>query len=50
MQRCLIRTLAAAILFVGTHEPHVPWPDNDGYRPDELKVPPTDENTHQIFN
>ena len=22
-------------LFVGTHEPHVPWPDNDGYRPDE---------------
>ncbi len=32
-------------LFVGTHEPHVPWPDNDGYRPDELKVPPTHVDT-----
>ena len=28
-------------LFVGTHEPHVPWPDSEGYSPTEVKLPPT---------
>jgi len=28
-------------LFVGTHEPHVPWPDLDGYDPAKVKLPPT---------
>jgi len=26
-------------LFVGTHKPHVPWPENDGYDPAKLKPP-----------
>ncbi len=28
-------------LFVGTHEPHVPWPDRHGYEPDLVSLPPT---------
>jgi N-sulfoglucosamine sulfohydrolase len=28
-------------LFVGTHQPHVPWPRNDGYDPALVKLPPT---------
>ncbi len=26
-------------LFVGTHEPHAPWPDNDGYDESKLNLP-----------
>lgn len=32
-------------LFVGTHEPHVPWPANDDYDPDRLELPPTHVDT-----
>jgi N-sulfoglucosamine sulfohydrolase len=32
-------------LFVGTHSPHVPWPDNDGYDPDSLWLPPNHIDT-----
>ena len=32
-------------LFVGTHEPHVPWPDLDGYDPAKLNLPPTHLDT-----
>ena len=28
-------------LFVGTHEPHVPWLSNNGYDPVQVKLPPT---------
>ena len=28
-------------LFVGTNEPHVPWPDLEGYEPASAKLPPT---------
>ncbi len=28
-------------LFVGTHEPHVPWPRLEGYDPTQVKLPPT---------
>jgi len=28
-------------LFVGTHEPHVPWPDLEGYDPEQVTLPPT---------
>ncbi|NJN05230.1 MAG: sulfatase [Rhodobacteraceae bacterium] len=28
-------------LFIGTHEPHVPWPDLEGYDPAMVKLPPT---------
>lgn len=28
-------------LFVGTHQPHVPWPRNEGYEPDKVKLPPS---------
>lgn len=28
-------------LCVGTHEPHVPWPNLDGYDPAQLNLPPT---------
>lgn len=28
-------------LFVGTNDPHVPWPPADGYDPSKLKLPPT---------
>jgi len=28
-------------LFVGTNEPHVPWPDLEGYEPAGAKLPPT---------
>lgn len=27
-------------LFVGTHWPHVPWPENDGFDPAKLTLPP----------
>lgn len=27
-------------LFVGTHWPHVPWPENDGYDPAKVTLPP----------
>lgn len=33
------------LLFVGTHEPHVPWPDLQGYDPAKLKLPPTHVDT-----
>lgn len=32
-------------LFVGTHQPHVPWAENDGYEPAQLCVPPTHVDT-----
>jgi uncharacterized sulfatase len=32
-------------LFVGTHEPHVPWPDLAGYDPARLNLPPTQIDT-----
>lgn len=32
-------------LFVGTHSPHVPWPDNDGYDPESLWLPPNHIDT-----
>lgn len=32
-------------LFVGSHEPHVPWPDLDGYDPSKLHLPPTHADT-----
>ena len=32
-------------IFVGTHEPHVPWPDLEGYDPTQLKLPPTHLDT-----
>ncbi len=28
-------------LFVGTHDPHVPWPTVDGYDPAKMELPPT---------
>ncbi len=28
-------------LFVGTNDPHVPWPENEGYDPKAVKLPPT---------
>jgi len=28
-------------LVVGTHEPHVPWPDLEGYDPTSVNLPPT---------
>jgi arylsulfatase A-like enzyme len=33
------------VLFVGTHEPHVPWPDLQGYDPAQLNLPPTHIDT-----
>src|SRR5688572_2838620 len=32
-------------LFVGTHHPHVPWSENDGYEPKKLTLPPTHVDT-----
>lgn len=32
-------------LFVGTHRPHVPWSENDGYEPAKVKLPPTFADT-----
>lgn len=32
-------------LFVGTHKPHVPWPDNDGYDPAKLTLTPYQVDT-----
>ena len=32
-------------LFVGFHEPHVPWPAADGYDPKTVTVPPTHVDT-----
>jgi arylsulfatase A-like enzyme len=32
-------------LFVGTHQPHVPWPKNDGYDPAKLRIPPSHVDT-----
>lgn len=32
-------------LFVGTHSPHVPWPENDGYDPESLWLPPNHIDT-----
>ena len=34
-------------LFVGTHKPHVPWPDKQGYDPAKLKPPPNCVDTPQ---
>lgn len=34
-------------LLVGTHDPHVPWPENDGYDPRALTLPPTHVDTPQ---
>ncbi|MCA9185557.1 MAG: sulfatase-like hydrolase/transferase [Pirellulaceae bacterium] len=28
-------------MFVGTHEPHVPWPDLEGYDPEQVHLPET---------
>lgn len=33
------------LLFVGTNEPHVPWPDLQGYDPAKLNLPPTHVDT-----
>jgi N-sulfoglucosamine sulfohydrolase len=35
------------LLFVGTNEPHVPWPDLVGYDPAKLNLPPTFVDTPQ---
>lgn len=45
--RYLTRRKAAKplCLMVGTHQPHVPWPENDGYDPAKLTVPPTHVDT-----
>jgi arylsulfatase A-like enzyme len=32
-------------LFVGTGDPHVPWPENAGYEPDKLQLPPSHVDT-----
>ena len=32
-------------LFVGTHDPHVPWPEIDGYDPAKINLPPTHLDT-----
>lgn len=32
-------------LMVGTAEPHVPWPDNEGYDPERVHLPPTHVDT-----
>lgn len=32
-------------LFVGTHWPHVPWPEQTDYAPDTLPLPPTQVDT-----
>ena len=32
-------------LFVGTRHPHVPWSDNEGYDPANIKLPPTHVDT-----
>jgi arylsulfatase A-like enzyme len=32
-------------LFVGTHWPHVPWPENRGYEPAKLTIPATSVDT-----
>lgn len=32
-------------LFVGTHEPHVPWPDLEGYDPSAIRLPPNHVDT-----
>jgi N-sulfoglucosamine sulfohydrolase len=32
-------------LFFGTHYPHAPWGDNDGYDPSKLRLPPTQVDT-----
>jgi N-sulfoglucosamine sulfohydrolase len=37
-------------LFVGTHEPHVPWPENRGYLPQSIKLPPTHVDTPETRN
>ncbi|XZE43061.1 sulfatase family protein [Pirellulaceae bacterium SH467] len=37
-------------LFVGTHEPHVPWPENRGYQPRSLNLPPTHIDTPETRN
>ncbi len=34
-------------LFIGTHDPHVPWPENDGYDPKKVELPPTHIDTPQ---
>lgn len=34
-------------LFVGTHHPHVPWPDLEGYDPAQVQLPPTFVDTPQ---
>ncbi|XZE36983.1 sulfatase family protein [Pirellulaceae bacterium SH501] len=37
-------------LFVGTHEPHVPWPENRGYQPQSIRLPPTHVDTPETRN
>jgi arylsulfatase A-like enzyme len=32
-------------LFVGTNDPHVPWPDSDGYDPKTVRLPPEHVDT-----
>jgi arylsulfatase A-like enzyme len=32
-------------LFVGTNDPHVPWPENSGYEPEKLKLPASQVDT-----
>ena len=34
-------------LFVGTHHPHVPWPDLEGYDPAQVQLPPSFVDTPQ---
>ncbi len=34
-------------LFVGTHEPHVPWPDMEGYDPAKVTLPSTFVDTQE---
>jgi uncharacterized sulfatase len=32
-------------LFVGSRSPHVPWPANEGYKPEDLRLPPNHIDT-----
>jgi N-sulfoglucosamine sulfohydrolase len=36
---------APLAMFVGSAKPHMPWPDNDGYKPADVKLPPTHVDT-----
>ena len=37
-------------MIVGSHSPHVYWPDNEGYTPDNVELPPTFVDTPETRN